>query len=82
MTRGWGLQIELTDLEDVIFLANANRLDTIPAALRDRLEIIEVSGYSEEEKSEITRQYIIPKVIGQNGLKLGKHSFTLKLSLL
>lgn len=56
------------DLSQIIFLANANRLDTIPAALRDRLEIIEVSGYSEEEKSEITRQYIIPKVIGQNGL--------------
>lgn len=56
------------DLSQIIFLANANRLDTIPAALRDRLEIIEVSGYSEEEKSEITRQYIIPKVIEQNGL--------------
>ncbi|WP_161597574.1 endopeptidase La [Fluviispira multicolorata] len=56
------------DLSQIIFLANANRLDTIPAALRDRLEIIEVSGYSEEEKSEITRQYIIPKVIVQNGL--------------
>ncbi|APJ03581.1 endopeptidase La [Silvanigrella aquatica] len=56
------------DLSQIIFLANANRLDTIPAALRDRLEIIEVSGYSEEEKTEITRQYIIPKVIEQNGL--------------
>lgn len=56
------------DLSQIIFLANANRLDTIPAALRDRLEIIEVSGYSEEEKAEITKQYIIPKVIGQNGL--------------
>jgi ATP-dependent Lon protease len=56
------------DLSQIIFLANANRLDTIPAALRDRLEIIEVSGYSEEEKSEITRQYIIPKIIVQNGL--------------
>ena len=56
------------DLSQIIFLANANRLDTIPAALRDRLEIIEVSGYSEEEKSEITKQYIIPKVIKQNGL--------------
>ncbi|RDB36423.1 endopeptidase La [Spirobacillus cienkowskii] len=56
------------DLSQIIFLANANRLDTIPAPLRDRLEIIEVSGYSEEEKTEITRQYIIPKVIEQNGL--------------
>ena len=57
------------DLSKVVFIANANRLDTIPAPLRDRLEIIEISGYSEEEKSQITKQYIIPKVIEQNGLK-------------
>ena len=56
------------DLSQVIFIANANRLDTIPAPLRDRLEVIEVSGYSEEEKTEIARQYIIPKTITQNGL--------------
>ncbi|MBX9702845.1 MAG: endopeptidase La [Silvanigrellaceae bacterium] len=56
------------DLSQVIFLANANRLDTIPPPLRDRLEIIEVSGYSEEEKSAISKQFIIPKVIHQNGL--------------
>jgi ATP-dependent Lon protease len=56
------------DLSQVIFLANANRLDTIPAPLRDRLEIIEVSGYSEEEKMEIARQYIVPKTLEQNGL--------------
>lgn len=56
------------DLSQVIFIANANRLDTIPAPLRDRLEIIEVAGYSEEEKCEIAKQYIIPKAIKQNGL--------------
>jgi ATP-dependent Lon protease len=56
------------DLSQVIFLANANRLDTIPPPLRDRLEIIEISGYTEEEKSEITRQYIIPKMVEQSGL--------------
>ncbi len=56
------------DLSQVIFLANANRLDTIPAPLRDRLEIIEVSGYTEEEKAEITKQYIVPKQMEQNGL--------------
>lgn len=56
------------DLSQVIFIANANRLDTIPAPLRDRLEIIEVNGYSEEEKCAIAKQYIIPKAITQNGL--------------
>lgn len=63
------------DLSQVVFIANANRLDTIPAPLRDRLEIIEVSGYSEEEKFEIAKQYIIPKSIEQNGLKPHQISF-------
>lgn len=56
------------DLSQVMFIANANRLDTIPAPLRDRLEIIEVTGYSEDEKREIAKQYIIPKSIEQTGL--------------
>jgi len=63
------------DLSQVIFLANANRLDTIPGPLRDRLEIIEVSGYSEDEKNEITKQYIIPKVVSDNGLTQDLISF-------
>lgn len=56
------------DLSEVMFIANANTLDTIPAPLRDRLEIIEVSGYSEEEKLIISNQYIIPKLIKETGL--------------
>jgi ATP-dependent Lon protease len=56
------------DLSDVMFIANANTLDTIPAPLRDRLEIIEVSGYSEEEKVIIANQYLIPKQIKESGL--------------
>lgn len=56
------------DLSQVIFIANANRLDTIPAPLLDRLEIIELSGYTHEEKFEIARQYIIPKAVEQHGL--------------
>jgi ATP-dependent Lon protease len=56
------------DLSDVMFLANANQLDTIPAPLRDRLEIIEVTGYSEEEKLAIANQFLVPKQIKENGL--------------
>ncbi|MFQ5768196.1 MAG: endopeptidase La, partial [Acidobacteriota bacterium] len=51
------------DLSHVLFLATANRLDTIPPALRDRLEVIELSGYSEEEKIEIARKYLIPRQV-------------------
>lgn len=56
------------DLSNVMFIANANQLDTIPPPLRDRLEIIEVSGYTEIEKIAIAQQYIIPKQIIDNGL--------------
>jgi ATP-dependent Lon protease len=64
------------DLSDVTFIANANTLDTIPAPLRDRLEIIEVSGYSEEEKVTISNQYIIPKLIKEMGLNDAKVVFS------
>lgn len=56
------------DLSKVMFIANANTLDTIPSPLRDRLEIIEVSGYSEEEKLAIANQYLIPKQLEEAGL--------------
>lgn len=56
------------DLSDVMFIANCNTLDTIPAPLRDRLEIIEVSGYSEEEKLTIANQFLIPKQLKETGL--------------
>lgn len=64
------------DLSDVTFIANANTLDTIPGPLRDRLEIIEVSGYSEEEKLIIANQYLIPKTIKEAGLDKANVSFT------
>ena len=64
------------DLSDVLFIANANTLDTIPAPLRDRLEIIEVSGYSEEEKVIIANQYLIPKQIKDSGLTEENVEFT------
>lgn len=56
------------DLSKVMFIATANSLDTIPAPLRDRMEIIQLSGYTLEEKLEIARKYLIPKQIKENGL--------------
>jgi ATP-dependent Lon protease len=56
------------DLSNVFFIANCNTLDSIPGPLRDRLEIIEVSGYSEEEKIVIANQYLIPKQLKESGL--------------
>ena len=56
------------DLSKVMFIATANSLETIPAPLRDRMEIINISGYTLEEKLEIARKYLIPKQIEENGL--------------
>jgi len=64
------------DLSDVMFIANANTLDTIPAPLRDRLEVIEVTGYSEEEKLAIANQYLIPKQLKEAGLDQANVLFT------
>ncbi len=56
------------DLSKVLFIATANTLDTIPTPLRDRMEIIELSGYTQEEKTEIARRYLLPKQLAVNGL--------------
>lgn len=65
------------DLSKVLFITTANTLDTIPAPLRDRMEIIELSGYTMEEKTEIARRYLVPKQLAANGLTDNNASFTL-----
>jgi ATP-dependent Lon protease len=56
------------DLSDVIFIATANQLDSIPAALRDRLEIIHLEGYTEFEKLQIAKRHLIPRQLSSHGL--------------
>jgi ATP-dependent Lon protease len=63
------------DLSKVLFIATANSLDTIHPALRDRMEIIDVSGYTLEEKVEISKKHLIPKQLKEHGLKTSDVSF-------
>src|SRR5580765_6927976 len=56
------------DLSKVLFICTANMLDTIPEPLRDRMEIIELQGYTEDDKAHIAERYLVPKQIDENGL--------------
>lgn len=56
------------DLSKVLFITTANMLDTIPSALRDRMEVLNLQGYTESEKTKIAIQYLIPRQIKENGL--------------
>jgi ATP-dependent Lon protease len=62
------------DLSNVLFIATANQIDTIPRPLLDRMEVIRLSGYILEEKLEIARRYLIPKALRNHGLKKGQVS--------
>jgi ATP-dependent Lon protease len=64
------------DLSQVLFIATANVLDTIPAPLRDRMEILHLAGYIEEEKLAIAKNYLIPRQTAENGLQRGEIIFT------
>ncbi len=64
------------DLSKVFFIATANQLGPIPAPLRDRMEIIQLAGYSDQEKLHIARQYLVPRQIQENGLSAEQFTIT------
>jgi ATP-dependent Lon protease len=63
------------DLSNVFFICTANQLDPIPGPLLDRMEVIELAGYTVEEKLEIAKRYLVPRQIERNGLPEGKIEF-------
>ncbi len=63
------------DLSEVLFIATANTLDTIPGPLRDRMEVIQLAGYTLDEKVHIAKRYLVPRQITENGLKRGQIKF-------
>jgi ATP-dependent Lon protease len=66
------------DLSQVLFICTANQLEPIPPPLRDRMEIIQLSGYTEDEKVGIARKYLVPKQLEAHGLETGQVTFTEK----
>src|SRR5207247_6573547 len=66
------------DLSKVLFICTANQLETIPPPLLDRMDVIQLSGYTEEEKLGIARKYLVPKQLKAHGLKRKQLTFTEK----
>jgi ATP-dependent Lon protease len=64
------------DLSNVIFVTTANTLDTIPGPLRDRMEVIQLAGYTASEKLEIAKRYLVPRQVERNGLSSRRIAFT------
>ncbi|MAS37595.1 MAG: endopeptidase La [Anaerolineaceae bacterium] len=64
------------DLSEVLFITTANELEPIPGPLRDRMEIIQLSGYTEQEKVKIAEQYLVPRQTRENGLRPDEIEFT------
>jgi len=64
------------DLSEALFITTANELEPIPGPLRDRMEIIQLSGYTEQEKVNIAKQYLVPRQIRENGLRPDEIRFT------
>jgi ATP-dependent Lon protease len=64
------------DLSKVMFICTANMLDTIPSPLRDRMEIISIAGYTEEDKLHIAQRYLVPRQLERNGLKKSQLTMT------
>lgn len=64
------------DLSQVMFITTANQLETIPAPLLDRMEIIQIAGYTESEKIQIATSYLVPRQVRENGLHPGEIHFT------
>ena len=64
------------DLSNVIFVTTANALDSVPGPLRDRMEVIQLSGYTEDEKLQIAKRYLVRRQIERNGLTPSRISFT------
>jgi ATP-dependent Lon protease len=64
------------DLSQVMFITTANSLETIPAPLLDRMEVIQLAGYTENEKIEIAKHYLIPRQLRENGLRSSEIKFT------